>query len=385
MRALGYSVLLWIACCALGESAWAHGGRGIRVRDTGFEKDLRLGRLGRGDLDPEEPDDPRRLAEDERDAPRPKDRRRMAQNVAWYDYDWQQWWAVNRWSVLPDRETIAKRRARWEVQSGRKPPELGERKQARRDARRTLRRTTIVPALLRALAAPRPESDDVRAACLLALGKCAFDAEHVEVLWQHATDAGASRLVRRSAALALGLLRRTRPDDRFRPELVDLVRRRLFRLFDDKEADRTTRAFAIYAVGLLADQPHGKAMLDGRVVARELWKRLEHNYRAHDLPVALLTAMGMQSKLVLPARRPEDLKRIVDGTWVESRRWNHYERGHAMLAQARLNAHRWDELVWYVNSTQRKYPTFIRMSTFLALAEQVARLPGGGGARWRSR
>ena len=34
-------------------------------------------------------------------------------------------WAVNRWSVLPDRADLRKRRARWEIEAGKKPPDLG--------------------------------------------------------------------------------------------------------------------------------------------------------------------------------------------------------------------------------------------------------------------
>ena len=164
--------LLALAHIAAAPSAHARGGRGIRAGDTGYEKELKFGRVTKDDMPPRPAGDPRRLAEAEPEPPRPDGRdRELASNVRAADYDWRQWWAVNRWSVLPDRAAIRKRRARWEIEGGRKPPDLGKRSRALRDARRHRRASILVPALLHALAPEMREGDVVRAAALLALGK----------------------------------------------------------------------------------------------------------------------------------------------------------------------------------------------------------------------
>ena len=369
-------VLLFLLLGLLGaEAAWAHGGRGIRRGASGYENELRLARLGEADLTPDPAGAREGPAEEDAREARSGRSHDLTDNVGAADYDWRQWWAVNRWDVLPDRAEILKRRARWEIESGKPPPDILARRLAQREARRFRVGHDIVPALLRVLDPASRESPEVRAAALLALGKCVREVEHLDLLWEFARDRRRSPLVRRCAALAMGLLRRSRSEDRFSGETIDVMRRRLFELFDDEDFDRLGRAFAMYAVGLLADQPHGKGTLGGRVTAREIWRRLDRNYKAHDLPVALLTAFGMYPRVALPKTSPEGLKKIVEGTWIQKRRWNHYERGHAMSAQARLRAHEWNRLVWYINSTQRRYPTFIRMSTFLALADQVEHVP----------
>ena len=67
--------------------------------------------------------------------------------------------------------------------------------------------------------------------------------------------------MRESAALALGLLRRSSPAVRFPSRHLDPVRARLFMVFDQylggqrTQVPTRTPAFAMYALGLLRDQP----------------------------------------------------------------------------------------------------------------------------------
>ncbi len=363
------ALVILVCSVVFSDDACAHGGRGVRGANSGYESELRLARIAAEDLDA------KRTPGGSTDAPPRGSAQSLATNVRTADYDWRQWWALNRWSVLPERADLMRRRARWAIQAGEPLPDIAARRADRRAQRIEHVETIIIPALMTALSPAARESDEVRAAAVLALGKVARDIEAVETIWAHAQNAANPLLVRRCATLALGLLRRSRAGDQFPGAMLDVQRRRLLALFDDEAYHRTGRAFAAYALGLLADQPFGPGTLDGKVIARALWRRLDEDYRAHDLPVALLTALSMHHRAALPPGAAKGLTRMVEGAWIQKRHWNHYERGHAMSAQARLHAVEWNRIVWYVNSTQRKFPTFIRMSTFLALADQVAAVP----------
>jgi hypothetical protein len=250
---------------------------------------------------------------------------------------WQTWWLLNRLSFLPDREEARRRR----VVTTDPLARLGEAGSgATSDAgqdRAFAARTHVVPFLRSVLEPARRSRDDVKASALIALAKLCAEPETVALLLAHLEDPREAPLVRESAALAVGLLRRTDAAAGLPAAELDPLRDRLLAAFDDERAPTRTRAFAALALGLLGDQPFGEGFAaEGRLVVRELWSRLGRSYAAADLPVALLTAIGMQPLAGVPDGVREGLKSLLAGRHFLGRRWSATERSHALTALARL-------------------------------------------------
>jgi HEAT repeat protein len=279
---------------------------------------------------------------------------------------WQAWWELNRWRYFPERgahllRTGAVVTPAGDPDAGIDPREIAQRRRA------LVARQHIVPFLLRTLDPARRIRDEVRAAALIALAKVTDDVEAIDLIMHHAAERTASKLVRESAALAIGLLRRTDPAARFDGDVLDLVRERMLALVDDEDAPDRARAFAALALGLLGDQPHGSAFSkDGRVITRALWLRLARDHRSREIPVALLTAIGMQPAAGTSEEIKNGLRRIAVGRRLLGRRWDVYEQAHALNALVRQRGHGWELTVLRI-VTAKRLSAPIRQAAFIAL------------------
>ena len=227
------------------------------------------------------------------------------------DAMWQAWWSLNRFAYLPDRTTG---RAKQTFTPADGEPAT---RTSWSERRASISRQAVLPFLLRILDPKGSARDDVRASALIAASKIGNDRLVRSLILRWAQDARAAPLVRESAALAAGLLRRTDPALQTDGESLDRLREGLLGLFDDGHAPTRTRAFAALSLGLLADQPYGSAFSkDGRLVVRALWTRLDRPDLHRDLRVALLVALGRQPRLGVPDGVREGLRSVSVGQTV---------------------------------------------------------------------
>ncbi len=281
---------------------------------------------------------------------------------------WTLWWALNRNALLPDRLEGLRRRT-VTPRDGDRP--LGE---TWAQARAEVARGKVLPFLLRLLDPKARTRDDVRASALLALGRCGEPGVSVPVLrgWLH--DARAADIVRESAALAIGLLRRTLPAQRCSPLALDGVRDELLDVFDDTKAPTRVRAFAALSLGLLADQDYATGWTkDGRLVTRALWQRLEGSKLSEELTTAVLTALGMQPSEGLSEEQRAGLQGIAMGKRLLGRAWSNAERSHALTAALRIGGPRATPFLVRMLE-QRRAPQAVRRSVFVALGEHVSHM-----------
>ncbi len=276
---------------------------------------------------------------------------------------WQTWWLLNRAALLPDRLAALDARV-VTPREGDLPPE-----DAWEVRREEAVRGVVLPFLLRLLDPKRDVRDDVRASALIAAAKVAPDRLVRRLILCWLEDARAAPLVRESAALAAGLLRRTRPDQQMDGAELDRLRERLLAAYDDDGAPRRMRAFALLALGVLADQPYGNAWTkDGRLVVRELRARLTADDLPEDMTVALIVALGRQPDEGVPDAVRSDLKDVALGKRRRGRRWNSVERSHALMARIRLGGPGTPALLRRVLE-QKRQPKEVRRAAFTALAE----------------
>lgn len=241
---------------------------------------------------------------------------------------WRMWWILNRYRFLA---RPAPRPPSSEVTPGPAEERPSEYEQAL-----VVARARIAP-FLRHLIASSTEDDDVRASALLALAKVSNDDRACALILSQLQRADAPDLVRSSAALALGLLRRTDEAQQRDGVSLDEARDALFTILDDPALALEVRTFAALGLGLLGDQPCGsQAAKDGRLVVHGLWKRLGRKREATDVRVAMLTALGLQPAAGLPDAIRSGLEQIVVGRGVHGRKWSPIERSHALCAQVRL-------------------------------------------------
>ena len=242
---------------------------------------------------------------------------------------WETWWALNRLAYLPDRDAMDARRA--------VTPREGDDPHFGRTRRAEAARLELSP-FLRGVAEPQSGArDDLVASALLALARVEAEPATVALLLRRLDDPRAAGIVRESAALALGLLRRSDAALGLPGDALDAVRDRLLAAFDDPALPARARAFCALSLGLLADQPYDEGVgRDGRLVTRALWIRLGTEQAHRDLPVALLVALGMQPPAGVPDGVRESLEEAVLGKRVHGRSWDALERGHALSARLRL-------------------------------------------------
>jgi hypothetical protein len=289
------------------------------------------------------------------------------------DATWDRWWELNRWSFFPSRARVARRDAVTTPSGGNGI----DREALLRERRALVRRGSAVPFLLLQLDPTRRVRDEVRAAALIATARLTRDAPAVALILHYLADARQAGVVRESAAYALGMLRRDDASLRMDGARLDAVRARLLETLDDTNAPVRTRAFAALATGLLADQPYGSPFTqDGRVISRQLWDRLLARHANLDIPVALLTALGMQPAAGTSQKIRDALGLVVAGRHVGRRPWNAVERSHALTALARQRGPGWALTLFRILAA-RHVTAPVRRSAFLALGAQAGDLDAG--------
>ena len=285
------------------------------------------------------------------------------------DIYWGTWWALNRWSYLPDRGDALRRRRITTGDVEGPVPEVLTRKR-----RGLLARQVIKPYLLAMLAPESKQRDTVTAAAMIALAKIDTEDATVELLLRVAESRRATDLERESAVLAVGLLRRSEVKERVDAITLDLTRTRLAALAREKKTPIRARCFACFALGLLADQGYGSPFSrDGRLVVRELLEVLGAPSTGPDLPVAAMTALSMQPRAGIPTKLYENLKRAVSGTHIFKRKWSHLERAHALSTYVRLRGPAWVTLTLR-SLTDRRLPNPVQRAARLALGGNAGEL-----------
>lgn len=287
--------------------------------------------------------------------------------------DWESWWLFNRWAFFPERRLDPHRAAAVITPTGahQDPRSLAE---ALRTRRRLVAERVLVPFLLQQLDPAERSSDEVISAALLALARVSTDVQTPALLLAHARDRDRSSLVRESAALGLGLLRRSDAALQLDGVRLDTLRRDLIDLADREDAPGRTRSFALLSLGLLGDQPFGTEFTaHGRVTCTELGRRLAQPRADADLTVALLTALGMQPSSGMSPELSADLRRIVLGQRVHRRSWDATERSHALTALARQHSEGWWHTLRHALG-HRRSPTPLVRAALLALGAEAPRL-----------
>ena len=172
---------------------------------------------------------------------------------------------------------------------------LSNRSDATQDIRAKVK-TDIIPALLWAMDPKNSDHQDTESASYIALAKMAEDVAQIELIKKGLDhDLKRDLITQESAAIALGLLRRAKPDHQFAAVDLDKVRDFLFGVVEDDKYQARTRAFAAMGVGLLGDQPSGSGSYSGHAATTErLFTLAQVKYGHPDILVGLLVAIGMQ-------------------------------------------------------------------------------------------
>ncbi len=263
----------------------------------------------------------------------------MAPTVISGGMDWQTWWDLNRTGLLPGKDEAFKRRVRTPGDGAEKPEDGGKVEDPAKvwaEARARAAKDQVVPFLLKVLEGHEKNRDELIGASLIALAKIAPADVAFPILVKYLGDRRSAVVVRESAALGMGLLRRSQPSLQMGGAEADRTRQRLFDAFDDKDEPDSARTFAALALGLLADQPYGGAdTKDGAAVVQGLWERIGKAYAAADLPAALFAALALQPQAGMTDEVRKGLASIVEGRAAFGRSWDPVERSNAMTAALR--------------------------------------------------
>lgn len=356
------TVLLLGGTVALAGPAWAHGG--------GFRMDN-----GNGAAGPSVGDVPAPVVTGPGTGGRTAPPANGTKRAFYIQEDWRVWWLLNSSELIPSRGVVAE-----PVMTDRTGPfDLGAPRAGNTPAwemeRQLVVRDTVLPRLLELVDPDSNAEPGIVATALIALGRLAEAPVPLGTFRRYALDPKATLEVRESAVLGLGLLRRTDAGRQLSASQLAEQRRFLLQLFDDKDAPNRVRAFAAYAIGLLADQPYGRSMIerDGRDMTRRLWRRVGEDFASADLRIALLTALSLQPAAGVPTGVRDGLRSIVRGANVFRRQWDGFERSHALTALARLEGPRCVMALLRTLGHSRQHVS-VRTAAVLALAELAPRL-----------
>ena len=351
---LAAALLVLALGAVLPEAAWAHGGR---FQGPG------------GQVPPGDPSAPGPAGPSRGPPPTTPGSGIPSTTGALPDVYWGTWWGLNSWAYLPERgAALRARRVTTGASDGPTTEDITEERRA------LLARLHIKPFLLSMLdpAKDKRQAEPVTSAAMIALAKVDATRETLELLLRAAEETSATRLERESAALAVGLLRRSDAKRQIDAISLDLARMRLLELIRQAKAPLRCRCFAAFALGLLADQPYASPFSkNGRLVVKGLLERLSERHEDPDLPVALLTALALQPRDAIPTQVYEDLRRAIAGVPVYRRTWSDLERAHALSTYARLRGDAW-LLVALRALGDRRLPKAVQRAARLALGGNAA-------------
>lgn len=307
--------------------------------------------------------------------PGPVGRRKPQAITPTYETSWHPWWRMRERLWVPARRTALMGVVTpSETTDDATPAWVASRDALVRERVLAFLRQVIDPAAKR-----RP---DVVASALIALGKLATDASAIPVLMDRLMDPAAPDIVRESAALGLGLLRRTLPPRRLLASDLDPVRGRLLQVVDGRigkdriDVPARTRQFAALSIGLLGDQPFSQdpRSKDGRLMSQLLWQRLTVvPHKRRDLPIALLSALGLQPPEGVPTGIRDELRALVLGKKLRGRSFDLRVRAHALTALVRLGSSAERALLGRL-LRERKTPVEVRIAAIVALAHEAERM-----------
>ena len=228
---------------------------------------------------------------------------------------WVFWWNNNNDDILHIKESIY----RLGGTGGGGLTEFDKDSSNRTNATRATEKEvkeTLIPGLLWAMDHSNKQHPDTESAAYIALAKVSDDPEHIKMLkngvYETATgheNKVVDQIVRESAALSLGLLRRKDANRQFDAKELDAVRDFLFTAFDDESLATRTRCFAALSIGLLGDQPTTRATLPttggggilyapeattGAPTSERLWELIHRKYSNEDLLVCSMVALSLQ-------------------------------------------------------------------------------------------
>lgn len=169
----------------------------------------------------------------------------------------------------------------------------------------------LIPAMMWARDPKNARYNDVESAAYIGLAKMTKDPTHIDLL-REGLDKKGDQIIIESAALSLGLLRRAKPEEQFAGSDLDRVRSTLFEVLEDEEYKIRERCFAAFALGLLGDQPSGRAGAPrGAEHTARLFAHLDREVPSDEITVAVLTAIGLQDAGTLVDDQREVLRDLV--------------------------------------------------------------------------
>jgi len=278
---------------------------------------------------------------------------------------WTTWWYFNRWSYLPSRNASLRRhlnRVRPTTHEGPGPLTVWD------DKRDRLAREAVEPALFRLLHQELSAPDQpMKGAAALALARISNAPIAVDAVLRVAEDPSLIETARTGAVSAAGLFRRSDPKRQMSGARLDTLRTRLLALCDDTKAPLRVRCLAVMSVGMLGDQPYGDAFPAGLLVSKTIAARLTTGDPCTEMTVALLTALGLQPDKGIAEDVREQLRGVVMGRRVGGRRWNEWERSHALSTLIRFGHPSSRHLLLNVLATKRGIPASVRRAAFIGL------------------
>jgi hypothetical protein len=267
--------------------------------------------------------------------------------------DWQYWYQYNKASIERLKQRL------YALEDSSTPFwDTGARDETSRTQAtlliRKLVESDIVPALLWTMDPANRVDDDTESAAYLALAKVTRDPRHADVI-EKGLALGANRrppLVVESAALALGLLRRSDPSEQFSARDLDRVRERLFAMVENDEYRIRARGFAALAIGLLGDQPTGSGAYvpasgdetseeemrsrGAQRTVQRLFDLLAKDHGHSDVAVALLLGLSMQPPSAVSDEIRDALSDCALKGRMHRRKVENVVRAHAALVLGRV-------------------------------------------------
>lgn len=217
------------------------------------------------------------------------------------------------------------------------------------------------------LAKLRAPDEPMKGAAALALARISNQPETVDAVLRVAEAEGMAASARRAATSAAGLFRRTDPKLQMSGERLDTLRKRLLALAGSAKASLRVRCLAVLSVGMLGDQPYGGAFPAGLVTNRALSLLLLEGDQGTEMTVALLTALGLQPTEGMGDVVHDTLHDVVIGRRAAGRRWNEWERSHALSTLMRFGRPSARQLMLRVLTDKRRTPVAVRRAAFIAL------------------
>jgi HEAT repeat protein len=307
--------------------------------------------------------------------------------------NWTFWWGNNRDDLLGVKDAIYRLRMTVDSPLAKIGAVRGNTNDATRATEKQVREV-LVPALLWAMDPQNRPHPDTESAAYLALAKVTADPQHVRRIRAAVTDPSRDKIVRESAALALGLLRRGEGRATFDARELDGVRDFCFDVFADADQDTRTRAFAMFAVGLLGDQPTSRGLpaataadagpahggdgaLGAPTASARIWDLLRdvERYPSHELPVALLLALSLQREETVTAEMADALATCAVKGKLHRQAVGELVQAYAALALGRVGTDLHVDPVLHA-MTSRATGTHVKRSAAIALGQLGRRVDG---------